>query len=130
MHTLPLRHPYPRDGSAEEWAFVTPYLTLMQEAAPQRDHDLREVFNGLRWIVRTGAPWRELPHDLPPWHPVEQQTQRWLRAGCCEEIVPDLRALMRLGEGQAAQLTAAIFDIAQRAPDATRHAGERAAGGL
>jgi transposase len=36
--------------SDEEWAFVAPYLTLMTEEAPQRDHSLREVFNGLRWI--------------------------------------------------------------------------------
>lgn len=42
--------------------------------APQRDHSLRELFNGLRWIVRTGAEWRMLPHDLPPHHTVYQQT--------------------------------------------------------
>jgi transposase len=40
-----------------------PYLTLMTEAAPQRDYPLREVFNGLRWIVRTGAPWRVTAAD-------------------------------------------------------------------
>jgi transposase len=43
-----------------------PYLTLMNIEAPQRQHDLREIFNGLRWLVRAGAPWRLLPHDLPP----------------------------------------------------------------
>jgi transposase len=50
------RKAYPSDVSDEEWALVAPYLTLMTEDAPQRDHPLREVFNGLRWIVRTGAP--------------------------------------------------------------------------
>ena len=60
------RKPYPSDVSDDEWAFVAPYLTLMNEDAPQREHSLREVFNGLRWIVRTGAQWRWLPHDLPP----------------------------------------------------------------
>ncbi len=49
------RHPYPSDVSDDEWAFVAPYLILMTEEAPQREHSLREVFNGLRWIVRTGA---------------------------------------------------------------------------
>jgi transposase len=39
------RKPYPSDVSDEEWAFVAPYLTLMREAAPQRDYSLREVFN-------------------------------------------------------------------------------------
>jgi transposase len=49
------RKPYPSDVSDEEWAFVAPYLALVREDAPQREHDLREVFNGLRWVVRTGS---------------------------------------------------------------------------
>jgi transposase len=60
------RKAHPSDVTDEEWAFVAPYLTLMREDAPQRDHDLREVFNGVRYIVRTGCPWRSMPHDLPP----------------------------------------------------------------
>ena len=63
---VPARKPYPTDVSDEEWAFVAPYLTLMTEDAPQRRHALREVFNALRWIVHTGAPWCYLPGDFPP----------------------------------------------------------------
>ena len=48
------RRAYPSDVTDEEWLFVSPYLTLMREDAPQREHDLREAFNGLRWVVRTG----------------------------------------------------------------------------
>src|SRR5215211_3722450 len=55
------RKPYPSDVSDEEWAFVAPYLALVREDAPQRNHELREVFNGLRWIVRTGSAWRYMP---------------------------------------------------------------------
>lgn len=69
------RKPYPSDVSDDEWAFVATYLTLMTEDAPQREYPLREVFNGLRWIVRAGAPWRMLPNDLPPWEAVYQQTR-------------------------------------------------------
>jgi transposase len=54
------------DVTDDEWAFVSPYLVLMDEATPQRTYDLREVFNALRWTVRTGAPRHMLPHDLPP----------------------------------------------------------------
>jgi transposase len=118
------RNRYPSDVSDEEWAFVAPYLTLMTEDAPQRDHPLREVFNGLRWIVRTGAPWRYLPNDLPPWHTVYQQSQRWFRAGCFEAIVHDLRALIRLGEGKSVDPTAAIFD--SRTLQGTPESGARA----
>src|SRR5215211_8132541 len=113
------RKPYPCDVSDEEWAFVAPYLALLREDIPQRTHKLREVFNGLRWIVRSGAPWRMLPHDFPPWEAVYQQTQRWLTAGAFEAMVHDLRALLRWGEGRADRPTAAILDgrAAQGTPE-------------
>jgi transposase len=104
------RKPYPSDVSDEEWAFVAPYLALVREDAPQRNHDLREVFNGLRWIVRTGSAWRYLPHDLPPWEAVYQQTRRWLEAGVFKEMVHDLRLVLRLSEGRASEPAAAILD--------------------
>lgn len=104
------RKPYPSDVSDEEWIFVAPYLALVREDAPQRDHDLREVFNGLRWVVRTGSPWRYMPHDLPPWEAVYQQTRRWLCARVFEEMVHDLRTLLRLSKGRGAQPTGAILD--------------------
>jgi len=97
---------------------------LMKADAPQRDHDPREVFNALRWVVRTGSPWRYIPHDLPPWHTVYQQTQRWMRAGCFEAMVADLRALIRLGEGKTEQPAAAIFD--SRTLSGTPESGHRA----
>ena len=75
------RKPYPSDVSDEEWHFVLPYLTLMRADAPQRHHDLREVFNALRWVVRTGAQWDYLPHEFPAWPAVYQQARRWIAAG-------------------------------------------------
>lgn len=118
------RKAYPSDVSDEEWAFVAPYLTLMREDAPQREHSLREVFNGLRWMVRTAAPWRMMPHDLPPWHTVYQQAQRWFKAGVFEDMIHDLRALLRLAKGKQEQPTAAIFD--GRTVQSTPESGERA----
>src|SRR6266699_1614626 len=87
----PSRTPYPTDVSDEEWTFVAPYLLLLPEDAGQRTYSLHEVFNGLRWIARAGAPWCMMPNDLPPWYIVYQQTQRWLAAGCFVAIVDDLR---------------------------------------
>lgn len=118
------RRPYPSDVTAEEWAFVAPYLTLMTPDAPQRSHDLREVFNALRWLVRTGSPWRYLPNDLPPWEAVYQQTQRWLAAGCFEAVVHDLRLVLRVAEGRGAQPTAVILD--SRTLQSTPESGGRA----
>jgi len=118
------RKAYPSDVDDDEWAFVAPYLTLMTEEAPQRDHSLREVFTGLRWIVRAGAPWRMMPNDLPPWFTVYQQTQRWIHAGVFEAMVHDLRALLRLAKGRKEQPSAAIFD--SRTLQSTPESGERA----
>jgi transposase len=119
------RKPYPSDVSDEEWAFVVPYLTLMTEDAPQRVHDLREVFNGLRWLVRAGAPWRMLPNDLPPWVAVYQQAERWLQAEVFEAIVHDLRVMLRLAEGRNVQPSAAVLDsrTLQSSPESGARAG-------
>ena len=118
------RKSYPTDVSDDEWSFVAPYLTLMTTEAPQRRYDLREVFNALRWIVRAGAPWRLLPTNFPPWPAVFQQTQRWIRAGCFEAIVHDLRVLLRWSVGRADQPTAVIIDSATR--QSTPESGHRA----
>ena len=118
------RKAYPSDVSDEEWAFVAPYLALISEDAPQRVYSLREVFNGLRYIVRSGATWRMMPNDLPPWEMVYQQSQRWLKAGVFEAIVEDVRALLRLAAGRAEQPTAAVFD--SRTLQSSPESGERA----
>lgn len=118
------RAPYPSDVTDEEWAIVAPYLTLMDERAPQRIYPLRDLFNGLRWMVRAGAPWRMMPHNLPPWHAVYEQTQRWITAGCFERLVHDLRVLIRLGDQRAPQPSAVIVD--SRTLQSTPESGGRA----
>jgi transposase len=118
------REAYPSDVSDEEWAFIAPYLTLMREDAPQREYPLREIFNGLRWLMRAGAPWRMMPNDLPPWEAVYQQTQRWFKADVFEPIVHDLRLILRLAEGRNAQPSAAILD--SRTLQSTPESGARA----
>lgn len=119
------RKAYPSDVSDEEWALVAPYLTLLSEDCPQRSHPLREVFNGLRYVVKTGAPWRWMPNDLPPWEIVYQQARRWLKAGCFEHLAEDLRAVLRLAAGRAERPSAAIID--SRTLRSTPESGGRAA---
>ncbi len=125
METQLSRKPYPTDVTHDEWAFVAPYLTLMDEGAPQRRHELREVFNALRWIVRAGAPWRLLPTNFPPWEAVYQQTQRWIEAGCFPGMVHDLRAMLRWTESRADDPTAIILDgrTVQSTPESGARAG-------
>jgi hypothetical protein len=92
---MPNRKPYPSGVSDEEWAFMAPYLTLVREDAPQRTHDLREVFNPLRWIVRAGASWRMLPtiSSVGGRLPADKEVDSCRGS---EAMVHDLRALLRL----------------------------------
>lgn len=99
-------------------------MTLMREDAPQREYDLREVFNALRWMVRAGAPWRMMPNHFPPWEAVYQQTHRWIAAGVFEAMVHDLRELLRVASGRAREPTAAILD--SRTLQSTPESGHRA----
>jgi len=80
-----------------------------------------EVFNGLRWIIRTGAQWRMMPNHRSV---VYQQAQRWWKAGVFEAMVHDLRALLRLAQGRGEQPTAAIFD--SRTLQSSPESGDRA----
>ena len=118
------RKPYPSDVCDNEWALVAPYLALLPENAGQRDHSLREVFNGLRYVVRSGCPWRLMPHDLPPWAAVYQQAQRWLASGCFEHLADDLRAVLRLAAGRKPEPSAAVLD--SRTLRSTPESGQRA----
>ncbi|WP_106381460.1 IS5 family transposase, partial [Abditibacterium utsteinense] len=84
----------------------------------------REVFNALRWLVRTGSPWRYLPNDLPRWDVVYRQTQRWINAQVFEAIAHDLRVLLREAAGENAAPSAVIFD--SRTLQSTPESGHRA----
>ena len=119
------RKSYPSDVTEAEWAFLLPYLTLMREDAPQREHSLRELFNALRYVVKTGCQWRFLPHDFPPWTAVYQQARRWFQAGVFEEVAHDLREMARLLADRQAQPTATILDgrTLQSTPESGGRAG-------
>ena len=119
------RKSYPSDASDAEWEFLIPYLTLMREDASQRDYSLRDVFDAVRYVVKTGCQWDFLPHDFPPWTAVYQQARRWVAAGVFEEIAHDLRMILRLVDEREAQPTATILDgrTLQSTPESGGRAG-------
>jgi len=102
---------YPSDCSDDEWAFVAPYLSRLRHNAKPCKHDIRHVFNAVRYVVKTGVPWAFLPHDFPPASIVYQQAIRWLHSGAFEAMAHDLRDLLRLNH--------------RRASTAARSAGDR-----
>lgn len=82
------------------------------------------MFNGLRYIVRTGAPWRFMPHDLPPWAAVYQQMQRWLSTECFLDVAGDLRAVLRMAADREPEPSAVVLD--SRTLRSWPESGERA----
>ena len=118
------RKSYPSDVSDAEWEFLTPYLTLMREDAPQRNYAMRDLFNAIRYVVRTGIQWRMMPHDFPPWEAVYQQARRWLHAGVFETIAHDLRIIERILQERDEDPSAIILDA--RTIQSTPESGGRA----
>jgi transposase len=118
------RKSYPSDVTDAEWEFLLPYLNLMREDAPQREYPLRDLFNAIRYVVRTGCQWRFLPHDLSPWTAVYQQARRWMHAGVFEQVAHDLRAIVRFLNERNTEPTATIFD--GRTLQSTPESGDRA----
>jgi transposase len=118
------RKSYPSDVSDSEWEFLLPYLALMREDAPQRVYALRELFNAMRYVVRTGCQWRFLPHDFPPWTAVYQQARRWIDGGVFEQITHDLRTIARILEDRNPEPSATILD--GRTLQSTPESGSRA----
>ncbi len=82
----------------------------MRPGPPQRVHQPREVSNALRWIVRISAQRRMLPTHSPPWEAVSHHTRRWIEAGCFDDMIHDLRAVLRWGEDRADGSTVVLLD--------------------
>ena len=75
-----------------------------------RSVDMREVFNGIQYLLRTGCSWRQLPHDLPPWGTVHYYYRRFRRDCTWQRIHDRLREQTRVAAGRNAQPSAAVLD--------------------
>ena len=95
------RNPYRSDVYVGEWALVAPYLTLLREAASQREHALWQVFDGVLYVIRRGCSWRLMSRDQPLWVVVYQQAWLWLSASCFEQLAEDVRAVLRMAAVRA-----------------------------
>lgn len=100
---------YPHGLTDSEWTLVS---DLFQQTGPGRPskHSRRTMVDARFYVVRTGCPWRMLPHDMPPWQSVYSQFRRWSAAGVFEQTYDRLRDMWRVREGRAAAPTATIID--------------------
>jgi transposase len=104
------RKPYPSDLTDEQWSLLEPLLPRAKPGGRPRSVELREVVNAILYLLRTGCPWRALPHDLPPWGTVWAYFRRWRDDGTLDRLHDDLRASVRAEAGRDPDPSAAILD--------------------
>ncbi len=104
------RKTYPSDLSDREWQLLEPLLPLEKPTGKRRSVDLREIVNGIFYLLHNGCTWRSLPHDLPPWQTVSTYFYRWQRQGVWEQLNATLRTRVRIQEERQPEPTAGIID--------------------
>ena len=104
------RMPYPSDVTDEEWAHLEPLIPAAKPGGRPQAIDRREIVNAILYVLRSGCPWRLLPHDLPRWFTAYWYFRQWKRAGVWEQVNAALRRQLRVQMGREAEPSAAILD--------------------
>ena len=95
------RSPYPTDLTDEQWTILSPLIPPPHRKARPRQAAMREVFNGMMYVLRTGCPWRHLPHDLPPYRTVFYYFTKWRKCGLWRKLHDKLHERVRVEQGRS-----------------------------
>jgi transposase len=104
------RRAYPSDLTDAQWARLAPLLPAAKPGGHPRTVALREVVNGILYLLREGGRWRALPHDLPPWSTVYGYFWHWRRDGTWQRVHDALRAQVRAAGGRDPTPSAGCLD--------------------
>lgn len=104
------RRIYPSDGTDQEWAILEPFIPAAKPGGRPQEIERREIVNGILYVLRSGCPWRMLPHDLPNWSTVYLSFRQWKQAGIWEQVNAALRREVRVSLGREPEPSAAIVD--------------------
>ncbi len=105
-----IRKQYPSDLNDEQWSIIEDHIPPAKLGGRPRKVDMREIINGIFYLLRSGCAWRMLPNDLPRWQTVYWYFRKFKRAGVWEDINSRLREQVRVAEGREATPSAAIID--------------------
>jgi putative transposase len=105
-----MRKVYPTDLSDEEWALLRAGLPELHGTVRMRTHSLRDVFDAVFYVSRSGCPWRLLPGDFPPWSTVYYHFRRFRLGGLWRRVFTVLRAAERGRIGKGPDASAVIVD--------------------
>lgn len=117
------RKPYSTDLTDKEWAILAPLIPPAKPGGRPREVDMREILNGLLYLLRTGCAWRMIPHDLPPWQTLYEYFAQWRDDGTWERLNGVLRVQVRQQVGKEAEPSAGIID--SQSVKTTETPGER-----
>lgn len=101
---------YPSDLTDEQWQLLEPLLPPAKAGGRPRTTDLRQVVNGILYLVRSGCSWRMLPHDFPPWSTVYDYYRHFRCDGTWQKIHDSLHERVRVQAGREPSPSAAIID--------------------
>jgi putative transposase len=101
---------YASDLSDQEWALLEPLIPSAKPGGRPRSVEMRQILNGIFYMLRSGCAWRLLPHDYPAWSTVYDYFRKWRNAGVWEQIVTTLRERLREQAGRKATPSGAIID--------------------
>jgi putative transposase len=105
-----MRKAYQTDLADAEWSYIQPYLPTPKALGRPRVHPLRELLDAVFYVLRSGCPWRLLPHDFPPWKTVYHYFRAWRIDGTFERLHAALRERVRVRLGRDPQPSAGIVD--------------------
>jgi putative transposase len=101
---------YPSDLTDAQWRLISKRIPPAQPGGRYRSVNMREVVNGILYLVRTGCSWRQLPHDFPPWGTVHWYYRCFRLDGTWQKIHDALRDKVRVSAGRKKSPSAAIVD--------------------
>lgn len=107
---MPSRKAYPSDLTDAEWEILEPLIPAVAEDATHVSYERREIVNGILYVLRSGCPWRLLPHDLPAWGTVYSYFRIWRNEGIWDQIMETLRKQMRKKQRREEDPSAAVID--------------------
>jgi len=104
------RTAYPSDLTDPQWEVISPLIPPAKPGGRPRKVDMREILNGIFYLLRSGCAWRMLPHDLPVWSTAYDYFRKFRRDGVWQRIHDTLRTQVRQKDGREASPSAAILD--------------------
>jgi transposase len=110
MFRTAMQRAYPSDLTDEQWAILEPLIPPLRTDAPYHKHERRTIVNAILYVLRSGCPWRLLPHDFPPYATVFDSFRKWQRDGTWDRVLQALRMQVRKQEGRDEEPSAGVID--------------------